>query len=213
MNDDGALILSVNVGSVQTVQFRGKWLKTGIFKKPVDGRMRLAGEGLRGDAQADLKVHGGPERAAYAYAQEDYLWWEGRLGKTLSPGKFGDNLTLRGIDVSGALVGERWKIGDAVVQVMSPRLPCFKLGLAMNDQKFVRRFAEAMRPGAYLAVVQPGDVGAGDPVDVIWRPDHALTLKEMTRIYLFEREKLSDMLVPELPMGWRDWVNAETGSS
>jgi len=213
LNLDEAIVLSVNVSSVQTVPYGGSWIKTGIFKTPVDGRILFTGVNLRGDDQADRKVHGGFERSAYAYAEEDYLWWQDRLGKTLPHGKFGENLTTRGIDVSNALVGERWKLGNVVLQVTSPRVPCYKLGIAMNDQKFVKRFAQALRPGAYLALVQEGDVAAGDLAEVIWRPDHSLTVKEMARIYLFEREKVNDMLVPELPPGWREWVMAETSTN
>lgn len=213
MNVDEALVVSVNVSGLQTTQYRGQWIKTGIFKQPVEGRVMLAGSKVRGDDQADKKVHGGLERAAYVYAVEDYLWWQDRLGVTLPPGKFGENFTVRGVDVSNALVGERWKLGNAVVQVTSARVPCYKLGLAMHDQKFVKRFGDALRPGTYLRIIQEGDVGAGDPIEVIWKPDHGLTIKEMMRIYLFERTKLGDMLVPELPLGWREWVLAETSSS
>ncbi|MGH7661666.1 MAG: MOSC domain-containing protein [Vulcanimicrobiaceae bacterium] len=212
MNLDGALVLSVNISAGQTVQYRGNWLTTGIFKTPVEGPVMLADTRLRGDVQADLKVHGGFERAAYAYAEEDYLWWQGRLGKTLPFGKFGENFTLRGIDISGALIGERWQIGRAVVQVTSPRIPCFKLGITMQDPKFVKRFAEALRPGAYLRIIQEGEVAAGDPVDLVWKPDHEVTVKEMTRIYMYERDKLGEILVPELPQDWREWVLAETGT-
>ena len=153
-------------------------------------------------------MHGGPERAAYAYALEDYLWWQSRLGKTLPPGKFGENFTLRGVEVSGALIGERWQIGKAVVQVMSPRIPCFKLGIAMGDQKFLKQFGDALRPGAYLAIVQEGYVAAGDLVDIIWKPDHDLTIKKMMRIYMHDRDKMHELLVPELPSNWREWIEA-----
>ena len=211
MTGDEAQVLSLNVsGGLQTIQYRGNWLKTGIYKTPVEGPRLMERLNLRGDDQADRKVHGGAERAAYAYAHEDYLWWQARLGMSLTPGKFGENLTLLGLDVNNALIGERWQIGRAVVQVTSPRVPCYKLGIAMNDQKFVKRFAEALRPGAYLGVITEGEVAAGDPVEVIWKPDHKLTLKEMMRIYMFERDKLGEMLVPELPQGWREWVLAET---
>ena len=174
--------------------------------------MVLEGVNLHGDTQADRKVHGGPVRAAYAYADEDYRWWEAILGRPLPPGKFGDNFTLQGIDVSGARIGERWRIGSAVVYVTSPRVPCFKLGIAMEDQGFVRRFAEALRPGAYLGIVEPGTIAAGDPVEVVSTPDHDVTLREMTRIYLFDRPRLADLLVPDLPPNWRDWVLEETAA-
>lgn len=211
--EESAHVLSVNVSRATTVEYRGKPLKTGIFKHPIDGRVMLQDASVSGDEQADRKVHGGPTRAAYAYAVEDYLWWQERLGHTMPPGKFGENFTLRGVDVSGALIGERWQIGNAVVQVTCPRVPCFKLGIAMGDQRFIKRFAEALRPGAYLGIVTEGDVAAGDPVDVIWKPDHELTIKEMMRIYLFERERISEMLVPELPPTWRDWVTSETAAA
>ena len=211
--DDGALLLSVNVTLGTFVSYQNKQIRTSIFKRPVDGRVMLSGVNLTGDDQADRTVHGGPERAAYAYAVEDYLWWQDRLGRTLPPGKFGENLTLKGVDVSHALVGERWQIGDAVVQVMSARVPCFKLGIAMGDQKFVKRFSEALRPGAYLGIVQEGTVGAGDPVEIIWRPDHKLTIKEMMRIYTSDRQKLHELLVPELPSNWREWIEARPSST
>lgn len=208
--ENSPLVVSINISQVKTIEYRGKPLQTGILKLPYDGRLRLEGVNLRGDEQADRRVHGGPERAAYAYALEDYFWWQERLGRTFSPGKFGENFTLSGIDISNALIGERWHIGNAVVQVTSPRVPCYKLGYVMNDPKFVKRFADALRPGAYLGIVQEGDVGPGDPVEVIYKPDHKLTLREMMRIYFFDRERIGDILVPELPTGWRDWVKTET---
>lgn len=208
--DEGGILLSVNVARPTTVYYQDRPLKTGIFKKPIDARVRLEDSNVSGDEQADRKVHGGPTRAVYAYANEDYLWWQDRLGHTLPPGKFGENFTTGGIDVNGALIGERWQIGNAVVQVTCPRVPCFKLGIAMGDQKFIKRFAEALRPGAYLGIVVEGDVAAGDHVDVIYKPDHTLTIKEMMRIYLFDRSRIREMLVADLPPTWRDWVVSET---
>jgi MOSC domain-containing protein YiiM len=202
-------VVSMNIGQVKTIDINGKPVRTAILKSPYDGRLRLEGVNLRGDDQADRRVHGGPERAAYAYALEDYIWWQDRLGRTIPAGKFGENFTLSGVDVSNALIGERWHIGNAVLQVTSPRVPCFKLAYVMNDPKFVKRFAEALRPGAYLGIIQEGDVGPGDSVEVIYKPDHKLTLKEMMRIYLFDHDHIGDMLVPGLPIGWRDWVKTE----
>ncbi len=199
-------VLSVNVSSIRTVEYHGNLVTSGILKSPVEGRVRIEGVNLHGDDQADRESHGGPIRAVYAYAEEDYLWWQETLGRTLPPGKFGENLTLRGIDVSGALVGERWRVGTAILEVTSPRVPCYKLGMVMGDARFIRTFARALRPGAYLGIVDQGDVGAGDSVEVIRRPDHGLTLEAMTRIYLFERHRLGDLLVPQLPREWRDWV-------
>jgi MOSC domain-containing protein YiiM len=204
-------VVSVNVSAVRTVEHRGGAVATGIFKLPVDGSVPLRGVNLRGDDQADRVNHGGPVRAAYAYAQEDYRWWEEALGRTLPPGKFGENLTLHGIDVSGALIGERWRTGTAVVQVTSPRVPCYKLAMTMDDPAFVRKFAKALRPGAYLSIVEEGTVGSGDAVEILSKPDHRLTIAEMTRIYFSEHERLSELLVPDLPPHWRDWVLAQQG--
>ncbi|MDQ6942914.1 MAG: MOSC domain-containing protein [Candidatus Eremiobacteraeota bacterium] len=200
-------VVSVNVGAVRTVERGGKQITTGIFKEPVAGRVPLRGVNLDGDDQADRSVHGGHDRAAYAYAVEDYGWWSGELGRDCAPGTFGDNLTTRGIDVGGALIGERWRVGSAVVQVTSPRVPCYKLAMKMDDPHFVRRFAEALRPGAYLSIVQEGDVAAGDGIEIVHRPGHALTLAEMTRIYFFERHRIGELVdVEDLPTGWRDWA-------
>jgi MOSC domain-containing protein YiiM len=200
-------IVSVNVGAVRTVEHGGTHITTGIFKEPVSGRVRLRGVNLDGDDQADRGVHGGADRAAYAYASEDYDWWRGQLGRDCAPGTFGENLTTRGIDVSGALVGERWRVGSAVVQVTSPRVPCYKLAMKMDDPTFVRRFAAALRPGAYLSIVEEGDVAAGDGVEIVHRPGHALTLAEMVRIYFFERHRIGELVdIEELPEGWREWA-------
>jgi MOSC domain-containing protein YiiM len=200
-------VVSVNVGALRTVVHGGEHVTTGIFKEPVAGRVRLHGVNLDGDAQADRGVHGGRERAVYAYAAEDYDWWSGQLGRACAPGTFGENLTTRGIDVSGALIGERWQAGSAVVQVTSPRVPCYKLAMKMDDPKFVRRFAEALRPGAYLSIVEEGDVAAGDGMEIVHHPGHSLTLAEMTRIYFFERHRIGELVeVEELPAAWRDWA-------
>jgi MOSC domain-containing protein YiiM len=200
-------IVSVNVGAVRTVDRSGELVATGIFKEPIAGRVRLHGVNLDGDDQADRGVHGGPDRAVYAYAAEDYDWWAGELGRACTPGAFGENLTTLGIDVSGAVIGERWRVGSAVVRVTSPRVPCYKLAMKMDDPKFVRRFAAALRPGAYLAIVEEGDVAASDGVEIVHRPAHTLTLAEMARIYFFERHRIGELVdVEDLPLSWRDWA-------
>jgi MOSC domain-containing protein YiiM len=203
-------VLSVNVSAIRTVEYHGEPVTTGIFKSPVEGRIRLEGINLRGDDQADRENHGGPIRAVYAYAAEDYRWWQGTLGRTLTPGKFGENLTLERVEVSGALIGERWRVGTAILEVTSPRVPCYKLGIAMEDPGFIRAFARALRPGAYLRIVEAGDVSAGDSVTVDWKPDHNLTLETMAQIYLFERKRLEELLVPQLPDEWRDWIMSQS---
>jgi MOSC domain-containing protein YiiM len=190
---------------------------TAIHKAPVEGRVRVEGVNLAGDEQADRRVHGGPDKAVYAYAVEDYGWWSGELGGELSAGTFGENLTVGGIEVSGAVVGERWAVGSALLEVAQPRLPCYKLGLRMGDEGFVARFAAAARPGAYLRVVEAGDLGAGDPVRVLDRPTHGVTVAEVSRALLGERGLWAHVLrAPQLPAGvsrrLRERLDAEPGA-
>ena len=112
-------------------------------------------------------MHGGDAKAVYAYAREDYEWWEGELGRELAPGTFGENLTVRGVDVSGAEPGERWRIGSTLLEVTEPRRPCFKLGVKMDSLRFLKQFAAAGRPGKYLRIVEEGELQAGDAVEVV----------------------------------------------
>jgi MOSC domain-containing protein YiiM len=196
-------VLSVNVGSVREVEWRGREVTTAIWKHPVAGRVALRGVNLAGDDQADRSVHGGPDKAVYAYAREDYDFWRDEEGMETPPGLFGENLTVEGLDLSGAVVGERWSVGSTVLEVAQPRLPCFKLGIRIGDQRFLKRFLAALRMGAYLRVVREGDVGAGDPVHVADRPAHDVTLRAMTEA-LQDREKAAALLrVPRLPEFWR----------
>jgi len=200
------VLASVNVSTVKSLVIDGESVPTGIFKEPVSGRVALRGVNVAGDDQGDRSVHGGPDRATYVYAAEDYAWWEGELARALPPGTFGENLTVRGLDVSNARIGEQWQIGTALVQVTSPRVPCFKLAAKMNDPKIVKKFARALRPGAYLRIVTEGDLGAGDAITVVSRPDHDLTVAGMANIVLFEHARARELLVPEIPARWRAWV-------
>jgi MOSC domain-containing protein YiiM len=172
-----ARLLSVNVGRPKQIAVRrGRPLMSAIGKQPIEGRVRVEGVNVAGDQQADLRVHGGPDKAVYAYAHEDAAWWEEQLERRLPPGMFGENLTTQGLDVSGAVIGERWRIGAVVLEVAQPRLPCSKLGTRFGDQKMVKRFAEASRPGAYLRIVSEGELGAGDEIEVLSRPEHGITV-------------------------------------
>ena len=175
---DVGKILSVNVGGVREFEYNGRPAKSAIWKSPVDGRIRVRGVNLEGDDQADRAVHGGPDKAVYAYAIEDYRWWEEQLGRSLEFGEFGENLTTEGIDVNGARVGERWKVGTTELEVSEPRVPCWRFSVRMNDKYFPRRFTEALRPGTYLRILTEGDVATGDEVGVMERPDHDLTVRD-----------------------------------
>ena len=196
-------ILSVNVGRIRRVEWRGRELTTAIWKHSVSGRIALRGVNLRGDEQADRTVHGGDDKAVYAYAREDYDYWRDEAGMETPPGLFGDNLTTEGLDLSSALVGERWSVGSTVLEVTQPRLPCFKLGARVGDPHFPKRFFGALRMGAYLRVVQEGDVGANDPVLVSDRPTHGVTLRVMTEALRDHEQAERLRAVDRLPEFWR----------
>jgi len=174
-----ARVLSVNVGLVREVEWEGEIVSSAIWKSPVQGRVTLRGVNFAGDDQADRSVHGGRHKAVYAYAREDYDFWQEEHGIQTRPGLFGENLTVEGIDLSAALVGERWRVGSCVLEVAQPRLPCYKLGMRMRDPYFPRRFQAAMRMGAYFRIIDEGDIGANDVIEVIERPSHAVTLDTM----------------------------------
>ncbi len=172
-------VRSVNVGAIRRVEHRGRQVSTGIWKDPVVGPVAMRGVNLKGDDQADRRFHGGPDKAVYAYAVEDYTWWAGELGQALAPGTFGENLTLEGVDLTATVVNERWLVGTAVLEVAQPRTPCWKLGLRMGDDRFPARFAAAGRPGAYLRIAREGEVAAGDEVVRFHRPDFGPTIGEV----------------------------------
>ncbi|HET8754557.1 MAG TPA: MOSC domain-containing protein [Solirubrobacteraceae bacterium] len=203
-----ALVRSVNVGRPKQIAVRrGRPLMSSIGKTPVDGRVRVEGVNVAGDDQADRRVHGGPDKAVYAYAWHDTLWWSRELGRELPAGMFGENLTLEGVDASHAVVGERWRIGSVEFEVCQPRLPCAKLGHRFGDQRMVRRFAEAGRPGAYLRILTAGELGAGDLVDITHRPAHGVTVADISRAILLDETELGIAArAPELPESLARWM-------
>lgn len=202
-----AHVLFVNVGGVRTVDVGERTITTAIWKSPVEGRVAVRGVNVSGDDQADREVHGGEHKAVYAYAWEDTLWWQRELGRDLEPGNFGENLTLSGVDVAEAVVGERWRVGSALLEVSEPRFPCFKLGLRMGDPRFVKRFAAARRTGTYLRIVDEGDVGAGDAIERLARPDHGLTIALFAEAYLGDHALAARLLeAPQVSERWKDWA-------
>jgi MOSC domain-containing protein YiiM len=203
-----ACVRSVNVGRPRQIAVRrGRPLMSAIGKQPAAGRLRIAGDSVEGDAQADLRVHGGPDKAVYAYAAEDTAWWSARLGRPLGPAVFGENLTVEGVDVSGAVIGERWHVGSAELEVCQPRFPCFKLGLRFGDPLMLKRFTLAERPGAYLRIVREGEIGAGDEVTIAERPDHGITIALVARAIMIEDSLLVHAAsAPALPASLADWM-------
>jgi MOSC domain-containing protein YiiM len=210
MSDSGQIV-SVNVGGPRTVSWHGREVTTAIFKEPIVGRRRLAGVNIAGDDQADRRVHGGPSKAVYAYSAEDYEYWAVALQRTLAPGTFGENLTTAGLDLSCAVVGERWRVGTATLRVTEPRLPCQKLALRMDDARFPARFTQAGRPGTYLAIEAPGTVGAGDEIEVLDRPAQNLTIRDVVDAYHGDAALLARMHGnPYLSSAWLDWAQRAT---
>jgi MOSC domain-containing protein YiiM len=202
-----AHVLSVNIGGVRTVDLGDRTITTAIWKSPVEGRVAVGGVNVSGDDQADRSVHGGMDKAVYAYAWEDTLWWQEQLGRALEPGNFGENLTLTGVDVQHAVVGERWRVGSAVLEVSEPRFPCFKLGLRMGDPGFLKRFAAARRTGSYLRIMQEGGLGAGDRIERVARPEHGVTIGLFAEAYLGDHTLAKRLLqAPALSPAWRQWA-------
>ena len=202
-------IASVNVGRPREVDTGRRTVSTAIWKAPVEGRVRVQGVNVHGDDQADRSLHGGPDKAVYAYAAEETAQWQRELGRELGTAPFGENLTTEGIDVSGALIGERWRIGTTVLEVVQPRLPCFKLALRIGDPTFLRRFAQASRPGAYLRIVEPGELAAGDAIEVDAEslPEHGVTMRMVSDAILLDESLIPQVLqAPGLLPSLREWM-------
>src|SRR5262249_52580922 len=200
-------VLSVNVGTVREFEYAGRPTRSAIWKSPVIGRIAVRGVNLAGDDQADRGAHGGPDKVAYAYAVEDTRWRQQEIGRLLGYGELGENLTTEGIEVNDALVGERWQIGTMVLEVSEPRIPCWRLGVRMNDKRFPHQFTDALRPGSYFRLIVEGSVRAGDEIRVVERPDHGLTIRDVFRIYTRDREEVPRLLtVPRMSESWNRWA-------
>jgi MOSC domain-containing protein YiiM len=198
-------LVSVNVGRPRANPWKGL-SATGIDKQPVAGPVAVSrpgpkgtGEvGLAGDRVYDVKHHGGIDQAVYAYAREDLDGWESELGRTLPNGVFGENLTTRGLDVNAALIGERWRIGrEVVLEVSCARIPCGTFQGWLERDGWIKQFTRAALPGAYLRVIEPGDICAGDPVEIVHRPDHDVTVALLFRALTLEPDLLPRLLVAE----------------
>jgi len=166
---------------------------SGIDKRPVTGRVAVHPLGLEGDVQINKKHHGGEGQAVYAYAQEDADWWVRELDRDLPPGRFGENLRTTGLDLLGAVVGERWRVGTALFEVTAWRTPCANFAQYWGIPDLVKRFAARGATGAYLRVLETGKLGAGDPVEVVSRPDHGITVGEGFRIVTTEQARLPEL--------------------
>lgn len=203
-------IISLNVGRPRLVMRNDEPVSTGIFKDPVEGRVMLRTLNLDGDRQADLTVHGGPEKAVYAYPSEHYLFWKQELpGMELPWGMFGENFTTEGLFETETHVGDTFRIGSAELMVTQPRMPCYKLGIRFGRADIIKRFLWSERSGFYFSVLKEGEVGAGDEVELIERNTSGVRVVDVTRLYSSDKHN-SDLLeraiaTKALPSSWRDY--------
>jgi len=210
-------VASVNVGLPRTVEWRGQLVSTGIFKEPIDRRVVVRRLNLDGDRQADLTVHGGPYKAVYAYPAEHYPYWRERLpDMDVQWAAFGENLTTTGLLEETVDVGDRFRVGSALLMAVQPRTPCYKLGIRFGRADMVRLFQHSGRSGIYFAVEEEGEVAAGDPIVLLERAVDSLSIADIVRLYAV---RSADGHAPEkdvalmrravvleaLPTGWRDY--------
>lgn len=203
-------LLSVNVGLPREVEWRGKLVRTSIFKAPVEGRVRVGRLNLAGDQQSDLSVHGGRDKAVYAYPSEHYAFWQAELpDAVLAPGAFGENFTIEGLLEDRVCIGDQIRCGTATFVVTQPRTPCFKLGIRFGRPDIVKRFQRSGRSGFYLAVLREGEVGAGDALELVESPGERMGVAEVARLASDDSadparlRRVSEL--PALAESWRDY--------
>ncbi|WP_462252372.1 MOSC domain-containing protein [Ekhidna sp.] len=200
---------SIYVGKLTKAEFNGHEISTGIFKNKVDGPVRVSTFNVEGDKQADLKVHGGVDKAVYAYPAEHYEFWkEERSDLHFEKGNFGENLSTYGLDETNTFIGDVYELGSILLQVTSPRMPCFKLGIRMGDSRFIKDFMKAEKNGFYFKVLQEGTIEAGDEIRKIKEDGHQLSVREVIQLYTTRKndKELLQKAVdsPSLPQDWVD---------
>jgi len=201
-------VLSVNVAAII---HEGAWTgsegRTGIDKRSVAGAVKFQNNGVAGDVVVDRKHHGGYDKAVYAYAIEDTRWWEDEIGRELSNGAFGENLTTEGLDVNGAVIGERWQIGSAILEVSEPRIPCRVFAGFWDRPTLIKDFTDARRSGAYLRIIEEGEISAGDAITILSMPKHGITIKDIFDAKAGERGKIVQLKeVAELSDKYKEWL-------
>ena len=205
-------LLSVNVGMPREISWQKKTVRTSIFKTPVSRRVRATRLNLEGDQQSDLSVHGGIDKAVYAYPADHYSFWREELpGMDLSWGAFGENFTTEGLIEKTIHIGDRLRVGSAEFVVTQPRMPCFKLGVRFGRPDMVKRFLDSRRTGFYMAVLQEGEVGAGDSLELVARDERSVTVADIVELYVADAPHQELLRVVSglaaLPKGWRDYFS------
>ncbi len=201
-----AQIISINAGKPKTFDWKGELVTTSIWKEPVQGTINVNYLNLEGDLQSDLKVHGGPDKAVYAYPGEHYKFWAQELEQDLPWGSFGENLTTNGLNERDVRVGDKFQIGSALFQVTQPRFPCYKLGLKFNDARMVRRFVQSRRNGFYLRILEEGAFRPGDAIGLVEKSQSGILIRDFISLYLGEEKEpgLTAKAIgsPGLPKNW-----------
>lgn len=208
MNVDGAYVFSINIAPASQEQ---SWTKsgnrTGINKVGVEGLVQFANDSVSGDHVVDRENHGGYDQAVYAYALEDAQWWEVKIGKPIAAGQFGENLTTCKLDISNSLIGERWRIGDLLLEVSQPRIPCKVFSGFWDRPTLIKEFTEANRPGAYLRIIEEAMIEKGAAIEVIDRPSHGITISDLFAARAGAREKIHEIAkLSELSEKYKAWA-------
>lgn len=203
-----AKVISINVAAVI---HEGAWTgsegRTGIDKRSVEGLVKFANDAVAGDTVVDRKHHGGYDKAVYAYAREDADWWESQIGRPLINGAFGENLTTEGIDVNQSLIGERWKIGNVILEVSEPRIPCRVFAGFWDRPTLIKDFTAAQRSGTYLRIIQEGEIERNDEIVVISKPEHGVTIRDIFAAKSGERGKIAQLKqVSQLSNNYKEWL-------
>ncbi|HEY7109764.1 MAG TPA: MOSC domain-containing protein [Nitrososphaeraceae archaeon] len=213
-------VLSVNVGLPRRVKFQRQYISTGIFKSPVRRRLKLSRMNFEGDKQADLKVHGGEYKAVYSYPSEHYSYWRTKLKRSDLPfGMFGENLTTEGMFEDDVNIGDEFKVGSARLVATQPRMPCYKLGIRFGNMNMVKEFMASGRPGIYFKVLDEGEIGAGDVIELIRKDENEVTVKDIVKLYLRSNtDEESNTIrralrIKYLPKGWRTHFESQVSIS
>lgn len=204
-------VVSVNVGMPRGIMTKMGPVTTGIFKEPITGPVMIRTLNLDGDRQADLTVHGGPQKAVYAYPAEHYSYWRDQLPQTkIGPAMFGENLTTEGLFEDSLFIGDRLRVGSAVLEATQPRMPCYKLALKFGRDDMIKRFLNSGKSGFYFSVVEEGEVDMDSPVEILSRDENQVSISDISRLYI-DHEPDVELLqralrVPALPRSWKDYL-------